>query len=157
MDSPDTIVNILACVAAAAFFAAFALTVWPDGIRLVWARIFYAVGMAGCLGPNVYYRLVPGKFLTYSYFPVFVGYLPVLYAGFGVAAIVLLLPVVSRKLAVRCAAVLFFVAAPALILLPMLPYYLIFHRFLPFDLRWLLYAVLWFRIHQSLGRKEAGC
>lgn len=155
MDPFQHILNFISCVAITAFFTAFVLTFWPSRVRLVFAAIFYGIGIVACLSPYAYLHFAQGATWTLGRFPTLEWLLPILFLCFAVVAALLLWPIVPRKIAFKYGIVLFFVIAPILIFLKLLPEYLQFHRALyPFDLTWLLYAILWFRIRETYQKQE---
>jgi hypothetical protein len=146
--------NIDACIAAAAFFGAFVSTFGKDRFYPRLAAVFYSIGVVGCFSPLAYLNLFGGESWTFGRFPVMDWLVPVLSLCFALIAVVLLWPTIPQKIAVRFGMVLFGVFAPTLIMMRLFPEYLQFHRIFNLDFRWLLYAILWFRIRESYVEPE---
>jgi hypothetical protein len=156
MDPFERILNLIGCIAMTSFFTAFVLTFWPSRMRLVFAAILYGVGIIACQAPYAYLHFAQGATWTFGRFPILEWLLPTLLLLFAIAAALLLWPFIPQKIAFKCGIVLFFGVAPVLIFLKLLPEYLQFHWLLrPFDLTWLLYAILWFRIRETFQKQKA--
>ncbi len=156
MDPFQHILNLIGCVAITAFFTAFVLTFWPNRVRLVLAAILYGIGIIVCLSPYAYAHFAKGATWTFGRFPVLEWLWPILLLCFAFAATLLLWPVIPQKIALKCGMALFFIIAPILMFLKLLPDYLQFHQQLgPLDLTWLLYAILWFRIREASQKQKS--
>jgi len=64
MDPDQNAINLIACFAAAAFFAAFLLTFWSNKLPLALATALYGCGILGCLSPYAYYHFFRGATST---------------------------------------------------------------------------------------------
>jgi hypothetical protein len=161
MDPLIQMINCLAGVAAVSFFAAFVLTFWPGRVPSALAAALYGIGIMSCLSPPAYYRFSSaatehGWSFGYDRFPPLGWLMPVLLLCFGIAATVLLWPSIAQRTAIQFGALLFMLVAPVLILIHLVPEYLQVHRVMSLDLRWILYAILWFRIRESYGGQRSG-
>jgi hypothetical protein len=145
----QTIFHVLTCIAGTAFFASFVLTFGSGKFYSTGAAIFYSVGMMVSMTPFAYFHFSQGSNWTFGRFPTLEWLLPVLLFCFGAAAVVLLSPAIQQKTAMRLGMILFFVICPILIVLRLLPQFLQFHHRVSFDLTWLVYAVLWFRVREG--------
>jgi hypothetical protein len=158
MDPYRNFFNLIGCIALVAFFTAFVLTFWPAKIRLRVASILYGIGIIASLSPYAYFRFIRGVTNTFSSFPTLGWLLPIHFLCFAIAAALLLWPIVSPSAAFKSSIILFFVIAPILIFLKLLPEHIQFHgpmRFL--DPSWIVYAILWFRIHDASQRQRVPC
>ena len=158
MDPSLIFLNLIGCAAIPAFFAAFVLTFWPGKIRLKLAAVLYGIGIISSPSPYFYFCFVHGATNPFAPLPILGWLWPILFLCFAIAAALLLWPVVSPNVAFKCGIVLFFVIAPVLIVLKMLPEYFRHHgpMFL-FDFTWLVYAIVWFRIHETFQKQLALC
>jgi hypothetical protein len=73
--------------------------------------------------------------------------LPALLVCYGIAASALLQPSITQEMALRYGKILHLLIAVPLIAVLVLPWY--HHQRRAFDLTWLVYAVLWFRIRET--------
>jgi hypothetical protein len=137
------------CIAFTAFFTSFVLTFGSGKRRFTAAAIFYGIGILFCTSLPAYFRFFRGANWPFGLFPVLKWLMPILLLCFGIAAVVLLWPSIPQKIAMRLAMTLFFVVCPILIIVRMLPEIMQFHHRVSFDLTWLVYALLWFRIRDG--------
>lgn len=150
----SVIVSRGAWVAALCLFIAFVLTGWAGRRRLGAAALLYVIGTLTNLGIQAYVR-----FAVYAIgwglsdgaaqpFPVMGWLLPLWMFGYGATACVLLLPNIPQHRALLLGKILHFVFLPALLLVLMAGGYREMRRFMPYDLGWLVYGLLWFRIRE---------
>jgi hypothetical protein len=140
-------------IACITFFAAFVLTLWPDTRRAWCAAVLYSVGLLA--------RLI---YLAIRYFStvasgsdgypsdvhptdcVVIAIWVLIYAS---AAVWLLWPSIPQQKALRFGKILHFVILPPLILWLSVGWVDNHLRLLPYDLTWLVYVLLWFRIREG--------
>jgi hypothetical protein len=146
--------NVVICIAAMGFFASFASTFGTGRIYSRAAAIFYAIGIIARMSPDAWFHFSRGSNWTFERFPILEWLIPILLLCFGVAAAALLWPSIPQHIAVRLGMMLFFVVCPILIFIRALPDFLQFHGYVYFDLAWILYAVLWFRVRDGYARIE---
>ena len=151
-EQAQRLIAIFFCIAAAAFFTSFALTFSSGKFRP--AAIFYSIGILVSTSLSAYFRFFRGSTWPFARFPTLGWLMPILLLCFGLAAVVLLWPSIPQKIAMRLAMMLFFVVCPILIIVRMLPEILQLHHRISFDLTWLVYAVLWFRVRDGYSRME---
>lgn len=153
MNTFQTILYFQICIAGAAFFVSFASTFGSGKFCSIAAAIFYSIGMMTRMSPYAYFHFFRGSNWTLGRYPILEWLTPILFLCFGIAAVVLLLPSIPQKTAIRLGIILFLVICPILVLLRMLPQFLLVHYRASFDLgTWILYAVLWFRVREGYER-----
>lgn len=158
MDPFAVIFDLVGYVAAAALFAAFALTFWPSRARMGLATTLYGVGVLGWLSLYAFFYLIRRSLGPPPHFLMMQRIVAALFLVFAIAAVALLWPSIPQRTAFRCGLILFFAVAPALTLLRMIPDYFQFrHLIPPIDLTWLLFAVLWFRIREKNQNQAVSC
>jgi|HubBroStandDraft_5_1064220.scaffolds.fasta_scaffold104795_2 hypothetical protein len=148
-EQAQRLIAIFFCVAATAFFASFVLTFGSGRRHFTTAAIFYSIGILFSTSLSAYFRFFRGSAWPFARFPTLGWLMPILLFCFGIAAVALLWPSIPQKTATRLAMFLFVVVCPILILIRMLPDILQLHHRMSFDLTWLVYAVLWFRIRDG--------
>jgi hypothetical protein len=148
------LIAIFFCVAATAFFASFVLTFGSGRRHFTTAAIFYSIGILFSTSLSAYFRFFRGSNWPFVRFPMLGRLMPILLLCFGIAAVALLWPSIPQKIAIRLAIILFFVVCPILNIVRMLQEILQLHHRVSFDLTWLVYAVLWFRIRDGYVRME---
>jgi hypothetical protein len=153
-EQAQRLIAIFFCVAATAFFTSFALTFGSGRRNSTAAAIFYSIGILVSTGLSAYFRFFRGSAWPFARFPTLGWLMPILLFCFGIAAVALLWPSIPQKTATRLAMFLFIVVYPILILIRMLPDILQLHHRISFDLTWLVYAVLWFRVRDGYARME---
>ena len=135
------ITNWIACIT---FFAAFVLTLWPDRRRSCWAAASFSLGLlARLIYLAIYYFSAvtdggdshPTECLVISAWVLV----------YAVAAVWLLWPSIPQQRALRLGKILHLVVLPPLVIWLDVGW----ADMNPFNLTWLLYAVLWFRIREA--------
>jgi hypothetical protein len=154
MGSAQTLFNVAICIAGAAFFASFALTFGAGRNYSRAAAIFYSIGIIARMSPDAWFHFTRGSNWTFGRYPALEWVIPILLLCFGVAAAALLWPSIPQKVAIRLGMILFFVICPTLIFIRALPDFLQFHGYVYFDLTWILYATLWFRVRDRYAGIE---
>jgi hypothetical protein len=147
------IARVAGLVAGVVFITAFILTLWPGRRRLVTAAVLYAVGLLACMGCFAYFTggftwMMYGMSDTGSPKPIaFVGLIwPIWAVGYAGVAIAFLWPSISQKKALWWGKIVHLVIGFPFIAT---------HTFggsdhAPvFEVGWLVYALLWFRIRES--------
>jgi hypothetical protein len=154
--------NIGAGIALITFFAAFVLTLWPNRVRIMAAAVLYAVGTWISLGivARNYFLMVrisyglsdSGSANTAALFWLLLPITAVIYA---LAAPALLWPSIPQAIAMRYGKILHLVLIPLLALVMFAQAYANSHGyFLSDQLKWLVYALMWFRIRQAYPGAE---
>lgn len=152
MSPAQTLFNVVICVAAGAFFASFALTFGSGKVYTRAAAIFYNIALMARMSSDAYFNFFRNSNWALGRYQTLVWVIPILLLCFGIAAAALLWPSITQHIAVRLGMVLFFVICPILIIIRALPDFLQFHGYVFFDLAWILYAVLWFRVRDGYAR-----
>ncbi len=153
MEQNTIICERLEWIAAIVFFVAFVLTFWQSRVRLLIAAILFSVGIIAKFG-----IFASGFFLALRMRDVFFSAeamktsrfwwaLPVLLLCYGIAVCVLLWPSITQRKAMQVGKILHLLFAPPLILVMVYQYNHWYRH--PFDLTWLVYALLWFRIREG--------
>ena len=143
-------------VAGITFFVAFALTCWPRRWSYISAAVLFSIGILTNLGVQsyIYFRsAIIGWGLSdgpAQSFPIMGWLFPLWIAGYGVACCVLLLPFISHSRALLFGKILHLVILPPLVVLFMVGSYHEIHHLMPYQLSWLVYPLLWFRIRDGL-------
>ena len=155
MSQGQILFNVAMCIAGAAFFTSFALTFGPGKAHSKAAAIFYCVGILARMSPDACFHFFRRSDLTIVRHPTLAWVIPFSLLFFGIAAAVLLWPSITQKVAIRLAMILFGVVCPILIFIRAVPDFLDFH-YVYFDLTWILYAVLWFRVRDGYVTTRTG-
>jgi hypothetical protein len=136
------------------FFAALILTCWPRRCCSIWAAVLYAVGILVRLGLLAYafiIRVGIGYGASDSGAPNRIALwgltIPVGLVVYAVAASALLWPTVSQEKALLLGKILHLCFFPPLVLFLLFLSQPAFGPH-PFELAWLVYPVLWFRIRE---------
>lgn len=151
------LLSLFELIAPAAFYLAFVLTFRPTRSRLGTAAILYAIGIMVYPSMYVYSAFSQGATLTNGGVPLFERLWPLLFLCFAIATAIFLWPAIPRETAFKGGVALFVVAAPVLVFLRMLQYHQFRQHMWPLDLTWVIYALLWFRIHERCGKEEVSC
>ncbi len=152
MGPAQILFDVVICIAATAFFTSFALTFGSGSAYSRAAAIFYSIGIIARMGSDAWFNFFRNSNWTLGRYQTLVWVIPNLLLCFAIAAAVLLWPSIAQKTAIRLAMILFFVICPILIVVRALPDFLQFHGYVYFDLAWILYAVLWFRVRDGYPR-----
>jgi len=154
MSPAQILFNVLMCIAGAAFFTSFVLTFGAGKRYSRAAAFFYSIGILARMSPDAWFHFFRGPYGTFGPYPTLEWLVSISLLCFGVATAVLLWPSIPQKTAIRLGMALFFIVCPILIFIRALPDFLQFHRYVFFDLTWILYAVLWFRVRDGYVRIE---
>jgi hypothetical protein len=140
-------------IACITFFAAFVLTLWPDTKRAYWAAASFCLGLlARLIYLAIYYfSAVTARSDGYpsEVHPTDCLVISAWVLVYAAAAVWLLYPSIPQQKALRFGKILHLVVVPPLVLWLAVGW--VDHRTIlsPYDLTWLLYAVLWFRIREA--------
>jgi hypothetical protein len=149
--------NILRWIACITFFAAFVLTLWPNTSRTRCAAVLFGVGLfASLLHLAIYYfsfvkagsngeptDVHPTACLVIGIWVLF----------YALAAVWLLSPSISQQKAIRFGKILHLVILPPLVLWLTVGWVEHHMTLGPYNLAWLVYALLWFRIREAYASK----
>jgi hypothetical protein len=152
MGPAQILFDVVICIAATAFFTSFALTFGSGRVYSRAAAIFYSIALTARVSSDAWFNFFRNSNWTLGRFQTLVWAIPISLLCFAVAAAVFLWPSIPQKLAIRLAMILFFVICPILIVIRALPDFLQFHGYVYFDLAWILYAVLWFRVRDGYAQ-----
>jgi hypothetical protein len=143
--------EVVGLICAASFFVAFILTFWPSRLCAGSAALLFAIGIVAKLSAHAYsfYIALDVNSGFFHVSPIWWA-LPSLFVCYGIAASALLWPSLTQERAMRFGKILHLVLAPLLIALLVFPWYHEHRR--AFDLTWLVYALLWFRIREGYDR-----
>jgi hypothetical protein len=149
--------NLGAGIASLAFFIAFILTLWPRRVLILAAAILFAVGTWASLGVLARNYFVMGAMaygMSDSGYPntvaLFWLLLPLTIALYALFAPILLLPSIPQAIAMRLGIILNLTFIPLMAGFNLLEAYVGTQgHFLPDVLKWLVYALLWFRVRQN--------
>jgi hypothetical protein len=146
--------EIAGWIAAASFLSAFILTFWPSRVRSGIAALLFSGGILAKLSAHAYsfYLALNINSGLVRLSPLW-WVLPALLVCYGIAASALLWPSIGQEHALRLGKILHLLIAPPLIAALVFPWYHEHRR--AFDLTWLVYAILWFRIRESYIKHAA--
>jgi len=147
-------------IAGIAFFIAFIFTIWTGKWRPKAAAILYAVGILANIGwfsYSLFFRVRLSYGLSDSPnpqpFPIVFGFLfPLTFLAYSIAACVFLWPSISQAKAIPAGKILHLGVLPILVVYLMIVTAPPTHDYYmprPFDLKWLIYGILWFRIREG--------
>jgi len=156
------VANVGAGIASLTFFAAFILTLWPRQELTIGAAILYAIGTwvsLGILARNFYVMGAIAYGTSDSGVPNAAAsiwfLLPITAIGYALIAPILLWPSIPQATAMRYGIILNLTLIPLLTALLFARTYIGTQGYvLPDVLKWLVYALLWFRIRQSYDNKK---
>jgi uncharacterized membrane protein len=148
--------NIGSGIASLTFFAALVLTLWPRRAMTIAAAILFSIGTWVSLGILAHHYFIIG---TIAYGMTDSGpntiaslwfLLPIMAIVYALMAPVLLWPSIPQATAMRFGTILNLTLIPLLAVLLFARTYISTQGFiLPDVLKWLVYALLWFRIRQN--------
>ena len=155
--------NVGAAIALLAFFAAFILTLWPRRILSFVAAGLFTVGTwvnLGILARNYFVMSKIAYGASDSGSPnttaAFWFLLPATLIAYALAAPLLLWPFIPQATAIRYGIIVNLVFIPLMAGLLFVQAYETSNGYmLPDELKWLVYALMWFRIRQSYDCQKA--
>ena len=145
-------------IAGIGFFAAFVLTFWPGRVRSALAAALYGIAIIACLSVPAYFRFTSVRIAyslsaSYERFPPLGWLMPILFIGFGIAATALLWPSIPQQTAMRLGKILHLLVFPPVFLILLVAAFQAKGTASPYGVKWLVYALLWFRIRESYAAR----